>query len=71
MVPRDVAEFLVEQRNQLIQRGLVARLPAYKQFANRVGMLLIHSQLQPQNGDVTIASSAGPSQCWRVKRNYP
>ena len=62
MVPRDVAEFLVEQRNQLIQRSLIARLPAYEQFANRVRMLLIHSELRPQNGDVTIVSSVGPSQ---------
>ncbi len=48
MVPRDVAQFLVDERNQGLQRFFVARFPAYDQLANRVGMLLIHSQLRPQ-----------------------
>ena len=48
MMPRDVAEFFVDERNQRCKRFLVARLPAHEQFAHRVGMLLIHSQLQDQ-----------------------
>lgn len=48
MAPRDIAEFPVNERDQSFKRFLIARLPAYEQFANRVRMLLIHSQLQPQ-----------------------
>jgi hypothetical protein len=47
MMPRDVVEFLVDHRNQRFKRFLVARFPAYEQFAYRSGMLLIHGQLQP------------------------
>jgi hypothetical protein len=56
MVPRDVAQFLVDQGKERFQRILVARLPAHQQFAHRVGMLLIHSWLQSQKVDVKIAS---------------
>ncbi len=48
MMPGDVAEFLVDQRNQRFKGFLVARLPAHEQFADRLGMLLIHSQLRPE-----------------------
>jgi hypothetical protein len=30
MMPRDVAEFLADQRNQGLKRFLVARLPEYE-----------------------------------------
>ena len=48
MPPRDVAQLFVDQRNQRFKAPLVARFPAYQQFANWVGMLLIHSQLPRQ-----------------------
>ena len=48
MTSRDIAEFLVDERDQSLKRFMVARLPTYQQLANRMGMLLIHSQLQPQ-----------------------
>jgi hypothetical protein len=56
MLSCDVAEFLVDQRDQSCQSLLVARLPAYEQLAHRVRMLLIHSQLQPETVRVKIAS---------------
>jgi hypothetical protein len=48
MVPRDVAQFFVDKWNQRFQRVWVASFPACKQFGNSMGMLLIHSRLQPQ-----------------------
>ena len=48
MTPSDITQFLVNERDQSLKRVLIARPPAYQEFANRLRMLLIHSQLQPQ-----------------------
>ena len=48
MIASDLAKFLVDQRNQTLEGGLIARLPARKQFGDRLGMCLIHNQLGPQ-----------------------
>jgi hypothetical protein len=57
VIAGDVAEFLVDQRNQGLKSFPVARFPAYEQFGHRVRMFLIHSQLRPKQLDVKIASA--------------
>jgi hypothetical protein len=55
VITSDFPELLIDQRNEGGQSLRVASLPAHEQFADRVGMLLIHSYLQLKNGDVKIA----------------
>jgi hypothetical protein len=63
MMPRDVAEFLVDQRNPRFQRFLIARSPAHEQLGHRLGMLLIHSRLQLHTGWRKDSFTAQSSQC--------
>src|SRR5947207_4315330 len=44
----DFAELLIDEGNEGSQSLLVASSPAHQEFADRVGMFLIHSYLQPR-----------------------
>ena len=49
MIPGNISQLLVNQRNQRLQCPLIARLPMHEQFGDWVGMLLIHGRLRPQS----------------------
>jgi hypothetical protein len=50
---------------------LVARPPAYEEFAHRMGMLLIHRQLQPHEQCRKDSFTVRSSQCKRARREGP
>jgi len=64
MVARDVAQFLVDNRNQCFQSPLFPRPPTHEQLAHKMRMLLIHGQLRPKKGYAKIAGH--PDQVNRI-----
>jgi hypothetical protein len=50
---------------------LIARLPAYEEFANRMGMLLIHSQLETEARCGKDSFTVPSSQWKRARKKGP
>lgn len=71
MVPRDVPEFSVNERDQLLKRPLVAGFPADQKLRDRLGRLLRHKKLGRKHA--SVKTSCGPmcSQCLQGESARP
>jgi hypothetical protein len=59
MVSGNIAEFLVNQRDQRFQRVLIPDFPAHEQLGHRMWRLLRHRRLRSMRVAVKIARHSG------------